>query len=68
MLLQLMRGIGIFYYWTWFIWPIVFVYSFTYGVSLIIKDNEKSNKTLLMVSAISMLIILAGITAPNFTF
>lgn len=68
MLIELMRGIGIFYYWTWFIWPFVFVFSLAHGISSIIKDNEKSHKTLLMISAISLLIILAGITAPNFSF
>lgn len=68
MLMGLMRGIGIFYYWTWFIWPFVFVFSFAHGISSIIKDNEKSDKILLMVSAVSLLIILAGITAPNFSF
>lgn len=68
MLMGLMRVIGIFYYWTWFIWPFVFVFSLAHGISSIMKDNGRSDKTLLMVSAVSLLIILAGITAPNFSF
>ncbi len=65
MFIEVMKGIGIFYYWTWFVWPFVFIFSFALGLSSIMKDEEASGKSI-MVSAISLLIILAGITAPHF--
>ena len=65
MLIGLMKGIGIFYYWTWFIWPFVFVFSFSYGLAEIIKDANPSGKSI-FIAAISLLIILAGIVAPTF--
>lgn len=65
MLMELMRGIGIFYYWTWFIWPFVFVLSLVNGLSAKIKGEEKADRSIL-VAAAALLIILAGITAPNF--
>lgn len=66
MLMGLMRGIGIFYYWTWFIWPFVFVFSFASGLTEIIKDENSSEKNML-VAGVSLLIILAGVTAPAFS-
>lgn len=60
-----MQGIGIFYYWTWFIWPFVFIFSFVYAISSLVKDEKASMKPV-VVASISLLIILAGITAPNF--
>jgi len=39
--------------------------TFANGLSLIIKDEEGSIKSILIAS-ISLLIILAGINAPNF--
>lgn len=66
MLIGLMKGIGTFYYWTWFIWPFVFVFSFSYGFAEIIKDENASGKNIL-VAGISLLIILAGVVAPAFS-
>ncbi|GAB7387171.1 hypothetical protein BSNK01_10070 [Bacillaceae bacterium] len=66
MFIGLMQGIAIFYYWTWFIWPFVFVFSLAYGIFSIIKDENASLKSL-FVSAISLLIILAGIVSPLFS-
>lgn len=66
MLIGLMKGIGIFYYWTWFIWPFIFVLSLAFGISSIIKDEYASLKPL-FVSGISLLIILAGIVSPVFS-
>jgi hypothetical protein len=60
-----MKGIGVFYYWTWFIWPFVFVFSFFTGLVEIIKDKNATGKNLL-IAATSLLIILAGVTAPAF--
>lgn len=66
MLIGLMQGIGIFYYWTWFIWPFVFVFSFAVGLAEIIKDENASGKNIL-IAAVSLLIILAGVVAPAFS-
>lgn len=65
MLISVMQGIGIFYYWTWFIWAFVFVFSLVYAISSSVKDNKASTKPAI-VASISLLIILAGITAPHF--
>ncbi|MDF2882023.1 MAG: uncharacterized protein K0R54_2580 [Clostridiaceae bacterium] len=65
MLIGLMKGIGVFYYWTWFIWPFVFMFSFSYGLVEIIKDKNASGKNIL-IAAISLLIILAGVISPAF--
>ncbi|RSL31509.1 hypothetical protein D7Z54_19920 [Salibacterium salarium] len=65
MFIGLMQGIGIFYYWTWFIWPFVFVFSLVYAISSLVKDDTASMKPVIAAS-ISLLIILAGITSPVF--
>lgn len=65
MLIGLMQGIAIFYYWTWFIWPFVFIFSLVYAISSLVKDDAASMKPII-VSSLSLLIILAGITAPAF--
>jgi uncharacterized membrane protein YhaH (DUF805 family) len=64
MLFGLMEGIAIFYYWTWFIWPFIFVISFVFGLAEIIKDEENSSGKNLFIASISLLIILAGVVAP----
>lgn len=66
MLISLMQGIGIFYYWTWFIWPFVFVFSLVYTMSSLVKDEKTSMKPAI-VASISLLIILAGVTSPTFS-
>ena len=66
MLIGLMQNIGIFYFWTWFIWPFVFVFSFIYAMTSLIKDETASIKPAI-VASISLLIILAGITVPIFS-
>ncbi|MFC5589476.1 hypothetical protein ACFPRA_11290 [Sporosarcina soli] len=63
MLISLMQGIGILYYWTWFIWPFVFVVSLVYAISSLVKD-DKASMTPTLVASISLLIILAGVTSP----
>ncbi len=65
MLIGLLQGISIFYYWTWFVWPFVFILSLVYAISSLAKDDTASIKPAI-VASISLLIILAGITAPNF--
>ncbi|MFP3918855.1 hypothetical protein U5N28_13720 [Lysinibacillus telephonicus] len=61
MLIGLMQFLGIFYYWTWFIWPFVFVLTFVYAIASLVKDEKASMKPAIAAS-ISLLIILAGIT------
>lgn len=65
MLMDVMKVIGVFYYWTWPIWPFVFVFSFAFGVADIIKDKN-SSKINIIIAAISLLIILSGVTSPAF--
>lgn len=65
MLFGLMKGIGIFYYWTWFIWPFMFVISLLYAISSTVKDENVSLKSGI-VAALSLLIILAGVVFPTF--
>ncbi|MHA6261535.1 hypothetical protein ACXYMX_16870 [Sporosarcina sp. CAU 1771] len=66
MLISLMQGIGIFYYWTWFVWPFVFVLSLVYAISTLVKDEKTSMKPAI-VASIALLIILAGVTSPTFS-
>jgi hypothetical protein len=65
MVIEVMRYIGIFYYWTWFIWPFVFVFSLAKGIARKVNKEESADQYILA-AAISFLIILAGITTPNF--
>ncbi|WP_332634965.1 hypothetical protein [Halalkalibacter flavus] len=65
MLIGLMQVIGIFYYSTWFIWPFVFILSLVHAISSLVENDTASKKTAI-VASVSLLIILAGITAPNF--
>ncbi|NLI90821.1 MAG: hypothetical protein GX434_01065 [Peptococcaceae bacterium] len=66
MLIGLMKGIGIFYYWTWFVWPFIFVFSFVYAIASMVKD-ENASIISCIVAAISLLIILAGVVSPAFS-
>lgn len=63
MLTGLMEGIAILYYWTWFIWPFVLIFSLVNAISSLVKDDAASMKPVL-VASVSLLIILAGVTAP----
>lgn len=65
MLIELMQGIGIFYYYTWFIWPFLFMFPLVNGIADKIKGEGTANKNII-IAAIALLIILAGITAPIF--
>lgn len=65
MLIGFMQGLGIFYYWTWFIWPFVFVFSLIYAITSLVQDEKASIKPA-VVASISLLIILAGVTSPAF--
>lgn len=61
MFLELLQGIGIFYFFTWLIWPFIFVISFIYAINDIVKANNPIIK--IIISSISLLIILCGIMA-----
>jgi len=63
--MELMKGVGIFYYWTWFLWPFIFVFSFIDAISEAVKDEDPSEKSTI-IAAVSLLIILAGINGLNF--
>ncbi|MDN4606261.1 hypothetical protein [Sporosarcina highlanderae] len=65
MFIGLMQGLAFFYYWTWFIWPFVFVFSLVYAIASLVKDDKASTKPII-VASISLLIILSGLTAPHF--
>lgn len=64
MLIGLMQGVGILYYWTWPIWPFIFVFSFAFGLAEIIRDEQASGKNIL-IACISLLVILAGMAYPH---
>ncbi|WP_210467932.1 hypothetical protein [Sporosarcina sp. 6E9] len=63
MLHSLMQELGYLYYETWFIWPFVFVISLVLAIYSLVKDDKMSLKHTIFAS-ISLLIILAGVTAP----
>lgn len=63
MLIGLLQNIAIFYYWTWFIWPFVFIFSLVYAITSLVKDDAATMKPILIAS-VSLLIIVAGITGP----
>ena len=65
MLIGLMKGLCIFYYWTWFIWPFAFVISLIYAISSTVKD-ENASLISGIVASISLLIILAAVVYPTF--
>lgn len=66
MMFELIKGLGIVYYWTWFLWPFVFVSSLVDAISLKIKDKDESTyRRSIIIASISLLIILAGVVTPN---
>jgi len=58
-----MQGIAILYYWTWFVWPFIFVFSLLYAISSL--NDETGSLASPFVAAVSLLIILAGVVSPN---
>lgn len=63
MLIEFMKSIGVFYYWTWFVWPFVLVFSLVHGIVTLIKDEKASLRSLFVAGA-ALLIILAGMVSP----
>jgi hypothetical protein len=45
MLIGLMKEIGVFYYWTWFIWPFVFMFLFLMVLLKLLKIKMLLEKT-----------------------
>lgn len=63
---SVMQELGYLYYDFWFIWPFVFITSLMYAIYSLVKDDKVSMKYTLITS-ISLLIILAGVTAPMYS-
>lgn len=63
-MINLLTNLGILYLWTWPIWPFILVFSFTFGLTGIIKDEHDAGKNLI-IAAFALLVILAGVIAPN---
>ena len=63
---SVMQELGSLYYDFWFIWPFVFITSLMYAIYSLVKDDKVSMKYTLITS-ISLLIILAGVTAPMYS-
>lgn len=64
---EFMKVLGLVYFWGWFIWPFIFVISLVNAISLKLKDeNGKAYIKSIILASISLLIILAGVVAPNF--
>ncbi|MCC5910929.1 MAG: hypothetical protein JJT76_10885 [Clostridiaceae bacterium] len=65
MLIGLMEGLGRFYFFTWFIWPFIFVFSLVSAIASIQKYENASAKSSIIAS-ISLMIILAGVSLSGF--
>jgi len=65
MLIEVMRGLAIFYYWTWFVWPFALIFSFAKGL-VDLSKGEPSYLGNLLWAAVSLLLILAGVVSPSF--
>ncbi len=64
MFIGIMKLLSILYMWTWFIWPFIFVISIIYAIKELVKDEPAFMKPAI-IAAVSLLIILAGITSPT---
>lgn len=60
-----MKILAMIYYYTWFIWPFVFVFGLAMGIYLAIKEELSSVKWLVAAS-IALLLILGGLMYPDF--
>lgn len=64
---SLMMGLGGLFYWTWFIWPFLFVFSLAFGVSYIIKNDLLWGKGMLAAAGLSLTMIICGLSVTLFT-
>lgn len=61
-----MQYITFFYYWTWFVWPFVFVFGLAFGIANIIKGGNYWGG--LIWSGLALLITIQGLfMAPLFS-
>lgn len=63
MLLQWIYNLSIFFCWTWFVWPFVFVFCFGYGIAGLVKGTKRP-QIFLLVAAAALLIMLCGLLGP----
>ena len=63
MMFTLIQVMANFYYFTWFIWPIVFVFGLAHGIKALIETKKMCNVGL-MIATIALLFILAGLMYP----
>lgn len=59
MLLEIIEVLGIFYFFTWFIWPVVFIFSLLYAINDIVKSKKPTVKAI--IASISLLLIICGL-------
>lgn len=63
MLFGLMEILAYIYYWTWFLWPFLFVFSFAFGIrEVVVDENAKGGN--LVLAALALIVILAGLLWP----
>ena len=63
MMFTLIQVMANFYYFTWFIWPIVFVFGLAHGIKALIETKRMCNVGL-VIASIASLLILAGLMYP----
>lgn len=59
MLITAINTIGLVFYWTWFIWPFIFIYSLVSAFKNVI--NKEPTTVNVVISSIALLVIIAGI-------
>lgn len=62
MLINLLDGLAIFFYWTWFAWPFVFVFSLVYSIAGFVKD-ERASAIPVFIAGFSLLMLLSPLIA-----
>lgn len=65
MLGEIMKILAYGYYFTWFVWPFVFVFGLALGIKELIQTKKTYNHRLLFAS-IALLLILAAVIYPSF--
>lgn len=62
MLIEVLNGIAILFYWTWFVWPFVFVFSLVYSIASFIKDQRATTKPI-FIAGFALLIMISPMAA-----
>ena len=60
-----MMIIPIIFYYTWFIWPFVFVFGLAVGICLVVK-GELAGVKWLVAASVALLFIIAGLMYPDY--